>query len=219
LTEGTVADRHSRCEHISSPCSEEQRSSRTDQRNRGEVLSEAVSENVKTEATVVFTALPGFAAWSAQRQATEVALALNAHYNVLGDAIYAHGGKIVKYLGDGVLAVFLRAARSGRPTVRAVRALLQARSGQAQLGTSGVHHGEIYLGPLGHPRQIMTDVAGSAVNLAARAAQRASRTGGIVLTAAAQEQCQAAVICRKLGQQPIKGFPEPIVLFEVAGLR
>ena len=173
---------------------------------------------METEATVVFTALPGFTAWSAERRATEVAVALNTHYTILGDAIYAQGGQIVKYLGDGVLAVFLPTPEGAPPSLRAVRALLQAWSEVEQPGTAGVHHGVVYLGPLGHPRQATTDVAGSAVNLAARAAQRASPAGAIVLTAAAQAQCQAAVAYRELGQQPVKGWPEPVVFYAVDGL-
>ena len=61
---------------------------------------------VRRDATVLFTDLRGFTTFAEQRQPAETIEILNHHLTEVSDAILEHGGTLVSYLGDGVMAVF-----------------------------------------------------------------------------------------------------------------
>ena len=174
----------------------------------------------ETDATVVFASLPGSTAFSANQTPTAVATALNAHFRELGDAVLAHDGQIIKFVGDALLATFLPLSEHTHHTVRAVRALFAAQSSEARPFTAGVHSGTVYLGPIGHPRHMATDVIGYNVNLALRTLQEAGgQAGSIVITEETYTHCQQAIECQDLGTYPVKGGPTPVRLYQVQQLR
>jgi adenylate cyclase len=61
---------------------------------------------VRVVGTVMFTDLRGFTTFSEQRNAEEVIDILNRYLSEMSEAILDHGGTLVSYLGDGILAVF-----------------------------------------------------------------------------------------------------------------
>jgi adenylate cyclase len=124
------------------------------------------------EVTIVFTDLVGFSSWALQA-GDEAALELLREVgDLVEEAFFAHGGTIVKRLGDGVMAVFDDPAN-------AVEAALAAQDGLAGVEVgghrpkmrAGVHHG--------CPRKVGGDYLGVDVNVAARVAEQAK--GGEVL--------------------------------------
>ena len=120
----------------------------------------------ETEVTVVFTDLVGFSDWALQAgdgAATEMLRQVDAAVT----PIFAdHGGRIVKRLGDGLMATFLEPPA-------AVEAALEAHGGVAGIDIggerptmrAGAHHGL--------PRRVGRDYLGVDVNIAARVAQAA----------------------------------------------
>jgi adenylate cyclase len=124
-------------------------------RGRGEV-----------EVTIVFTDLVGFSNWALEA-GDEAALDL---LRTVGDcvegAFFEHGGKIVKRLGDGVMAVFddpqdaLEAALEAQERLAGI-----AVEGYRPKMRAGVHHG--------CPRKVGGDYLGVDVNVAARVAEQA----------------------------------------------
>ena len=50
--------------------------------------------------------LVGFTAWAARTEAGEVAKALRVYHGFVEQRVFAHGGAVLKYVGDGVVAVF-----------------------------------------------------------------------------------------------------------------
>lgn len=122
--------------------------------------------------TIVFTDLVGFSSWALQA-GDEAALEL---LREVGEAVeaafHACGGRIVKRLGDGLMAVFDEA----RDAVAAALDAQQALAGVEVAGhrphmRAGVHHGR--------PRRVGRDYLGVDVNIAARVAEQAE--GGEVL--------------------------------------
>lgn len=61
---------------------------------------------VERTATVVFTDLRGFTSFSEGRSPDRVIETLNRYLTEMSEAILDHGGTLVSYLGDGILAVF-----------------------------------------------------------------------------------------------------------------
>jgi adenylate cyclase len=61
---------------------------------------------VEVNGTVMFTDLRGFTTFSEKLPAPQVIELLNEYLAEMSDAILSHGGTLVSYLGDGILAVF-----------------------------------------------------------------------------------------------------------------
>src|SRR5947208_8589697 len=131
------------------------------------------------DVTILFTDLVEFSAWALEA-GDDAALNLLRRVSACEDAaVNAHGGRVVKRLGDGMMAAFndaesaVRAACEARDEVGGV----SADGYQAQL-RGGVHPGR--------PRKIGGDYLGVDVNVAARVAGEA-KPGEILVSSAACE--------------------------------
>ena len=61
---------------------------------------------VQREATVMFTDLRGFTSFAESLTPEQVIEVLNRYLTAMSDAILDHGGTLVAYMGDGIMAVF-----------------------------------------------------------------------------------------------------------------
>lgn len=101
---------------------------------------------------------------------------LQDYYHLAGDAIDRNGGIIDKFLGDGVMALFIPVIAGERHAARAIDAgvaVLDAveRSGLGDSGVlvgAGVHSGEAFVGAIGSAEKIDFTALGDSVNIAAR---------------------------------------------------
>ena len=111
---------------------------------------------------VIFTAdLAGFTRFVARTEAEELARILDGWYHVVQTAIEGQGGRVVKFMGDGVLAVFPESE-----AVAAVECALELRGrtdapGGLRLGVS-LHLAVVAEAALGPARSY--DVVGMGVN-------------------------------------------------------
>jgi len=126
------------------------------------------------------------------RLAAETALALaNRYFEVIAEAVESNGGEILKFIGDGVLAIFptgdetLNAgAVCGRALAAARHALRAAREADPPLELDfgmGMHFGEVLYGNIGSQSRIDFTVLGQAVNSAARIEGLCGKLGQPVL--------------------------------------
>jgi len=106
-------------------------------------------------AAILMADLRGFTAMSNSRPAAEVVGILNAYYDSLAPSIETHGGEILKFMGDGLLAIF--PIEQDRQKVCAA-ALMAAKEGQHQLSQNdghglrcgmALHLGEVLYGNIG----------------------------------------------------------------------
>ena len=114
-----------------------------------------------------------------ERLPAEEALALaNRYFEIIVEAVESNGGEILKFIGDGVLAVFptdedaLDGARACSSALAAARQALRLASEvtpalDLRFGM-GVHFGEVLYGNIGSQSRIDFTVLGQAVNTAAR---------------------------------------------------
>jgi adenylate cyclase len=75
----------------------------------GEVLDQADGVRlggVRKEGTVLFSDLRGFTSFAEHREPDEVIDILNRYLTAMSDSILDHGGTLVAYMGDGIMAVF-----------------------------------------------------------------------------------------------------------------
>ena len=113
------------------------------------------------------------------RVRAEDALALaNRYFEVVAEAVEGNGGEILKFIGDGVLAVFPTDSEAPDATAACERALAAARQAlqsAEQSGLSdevsfgmGMHFGDVLYGNVGSKTRLDFTVLGQAVNVAAR---------------------------------------------------
>jgi adenylate cyclase len=124
------------------------------------------------EMALLFTDLVGFSAWALEKGDTGALELLREVGTAVERAILQHQGRIVKRLGDGVMATFLSAQSAVDAALDAHDALEQVQvDGYCPRMRAGVHWGR--------PRRIGGDYLGVDVNIAARVADAAK--GGEVL--------------------------------------
>lgn len=133
------------------------------------------------EAVIWMSDLSGFTKTTDPMPREAILEYLNAHAEVVADAIHAHGGEILKFIGDGVLAVFDGRNGAECAAESALDAALQVQANIARLreertpqglATSsviiGLHHGTVLFGNFGSQDRLDFTALGSAVNEASR---------------------------------------------------
>ena len=159
-------------------------------------------------AAILMADLRGFTAISNNRPGAEVVGLLNAYYDCLGPAIEAHGGEILKFIGDGLLAIF-PIEQNGRQVCDA--ALLAAEEGQARLRDQdlrcgmALHLGEVLYGNIGSEDRLDFTAIGPAINLTARLEPLTRDLGRpVIISAALADVCTAPI--EEVGAFTLRGF-------------
>ncbi len=131
---------------------------------------------------LLFTDLVGFSSWSLKAGDTATLSLLRDVGSGVEAAIVAHGGRIVKRLGDGLMATFLTAQSAVEAALDAQDALraVEVDGYQPQM-RAGVHWGR--------PRRMGGDYLGVDVNIAARVGDSA-KAGEVVVSDTALEHLQ-----------------------------
>jgi class 3 adenylate cyclase len=184
-------------------------------------------ETGETIRAVLLTAdLRGFTALSEALPPDAVVAALDAWFDRIAGAVHAFGGEVLKYIGDGVLAIF---PISDRPTSEAcdaaLRAVAAARAGMAHLDRQRVaqdlpplpfgmalHVGEMLWGNIGTADRLDFTAIGSAVNLVSRLEGLCRPLGRVVLVSGAfAAETRTPLIA--LGEHRLRGIAEPCAVF------
>ncbi len=153
---------------------------------------------VRLWGTVMFVDLRGFTAFSESRPVEQVITVLNRYQGTMGDAVLDHGGTLVSYLGDGLMAVFgvpIESIDHADRAVAAARDMAGDRLSEFndwlraegiadgfRMGI-GLNSGRVMSGTLGSERRIDYAVIGDTVNTASRIEQLTKQTGRAILLA------------------------------------
>lgn len=169
--------------------------------------------------TVVFADMTESVRRTSGLTAEEATTLVNPLLETMVELMIRYGGRIDRFLGDGVLAVFGVPTAHEDDPFRAVRAALELRDRAADLGlavTSGVNTGRVYFGPVGSTLHEELTVMGPTVNLAARF-QGAASAGEIVVGSSTASHLAAAFDLEPVTLQ-IKGMSEPVDAFKATRL-
>ena len=125
-------------------------------------LSEAAGRGRgEVELAILFTDLVGFSSWALEAGDAATLELLREVGNVVENSVLAHEGRIVKRLGDGLMATFLTAQGAVDAALEAQEALHAVElDGYKPRMRAGVHWGR--------PRKLGGDYLGVDVNIAAR---------------------------------------------------
>jgi adenylate cyclase len=138
-------------------------------------LSEAAGRGRgDVELAILFTDLVGFSEWALQAGDTSTLELLRAVGTAVEEAVLAHDGRVVKRLGDGLMATFLDAQE-------AVNAALDAQAAVTELDVDG-YTPQMRAGVhWGRPRKLGGDYLGVDVNVAARVCD-AAKAGQVLVS-------------------------------------
>src|SRR5262249_46612015 len=131
---------------------------------------------------VLFSDIRDFTPFTESHLPYDVVHVLNRYFYHMGEVVFAHGGFIDKYIGDGLMAVFGGGGNAPAGACRqAVRCGLGMLTALAELnlylgryvGTAleigiGVHCGAAIVGEIGHPSRMQLTAIGDTVNVASR---------------------------------------------------
>jgi adenylate cyclase len=172
------------------------------------------------DAAIWLSDLRGFTALSDRLPAETVVDILNHYFDCQVAAIRTHGGEVLKFMGDGLLAVFPIAKQDGKVGEVCARVLEAARESRASVGAMNypigdtverfrfgvaLHVGKILYGNIGGGNRLDFTCIGPAINLAARLEKIAGRLHRTIVASEG-----FAGICAggwaDLGEFPIAGF-------------
>jgi adenylate cyclase len=159
------------------------------------------------ELTIVFTDLVDFSTW-ALAAGDEAALDLLRRAGAATElAVSGRGGRVVKHLGDGLMAVFgapQPAVEAAHAACRGVAAL--EADGYQPVLRVGVH--------VGRPRKLGGDYLGVDVNVAARVAQAASG-GEVLVSGPARDRLSEGSFRVRRRRFRAKGAPKELEVYAV----
>lgn len=203
----------------------------------GRILAGSISrgQGERIDAVIWFADLRGFTALSDLRPTSDVIAALNQFFDALAGAIESHGGQILKFMGDGLLAIFpvedaafrhyacrqaLEAAVDAHAAVAKINAARAAANAPILRFNVALHVGVVVYGNIGSATRLDFTCIGPAVNLTVRIEGIAANLGVPVVMSAAfasvVRESRAAVV--SLGKHSVKGLMAPPEVFTLAEL-
>lgn len=170
--------------------------------------------------------LRGFTAISELWPRDDVIALLNEYFDTMAQPVEEHGGEILKFIGDAMLAIFpldeedacaraLEAARLARAGMAALNEQRVAR-GQRALGFGlALHVGDVMYGNIGSRSRLDFTVIGPAVNVASRLETLTKELRREVLISGAfARRCPCGGdSLERLGAYPLRGVGEPVEVF------
>jgi adenylate cyclase len=154
---------------------------------------------------------------------------LNRYLAAAADAVLSQEGTIDKFMGDAVMAWFNAPIPQPDHAMRAVRAALSMRAAvqrllyelppefHLQFG-AGIHFGDVVLGLVGTERRLEYTAIGDSVNTAKRIQENAI-ANQILISEAAYHFVADKVTVRPVEPILAKGKRDPLVVYEVIGLK
>ncbi|WP_209001293.1 adenylate/guanylate cyclase domain-containing protein [Stappia sp. BW2] len=179
------------------------------------------------KAVVSFADIRGFTRLSNTLPADRIVMFLNKYFGAMTAAVEAHGGEVLKFIGDEVMAIFpyeteeqardaaMRALMAARETLTRIEAINTARTCPVTPDMSvgiALHAGDVFYGNVGSETRLDFTVVGPAVNLAARIAELAKDLQRQLLVSDALADIMG---CRSglFGRYQVKGFDDPVSVY------
>ena len=181
-------------------------------------------------AVLLYADLRGFTELSEATAPKAVVAALDAWFDRIAGAVHAFDGEVLKFIGDGILAIF---PVGERPAVAAcdaaLRAVAAARAGMAHLdrerGEQGLpplpfgmalHLGEMLWGNIGTADRLDFTAIGPSVNLVSRLEGLCRPLGRNVLVSGAFA-AETTTSMIPLGEHALRGIATPCAVFALPG--
>jgi adenylate cyclase len=177
--------------------------------------------------TILFADIRGFTRISEHAPPEKIVSLLNRYFSAMTDIIFAHGGTLDKYLGDGLMALFGAPTATPEDASNALNAAvaMQRRvlginmelmnEGLSEIGVGiGLHTGEVTVGYIGSERRSEYTAIGDAVNTASRLESNA-KGGDILISDATAKAAHSRYKLEPREPIMVKNRQQPVALWEV----
>lgn len=182
-------------------------------------------------AVLWFSDIRGFVRLSSALDRDDLLELLNDTFEISVDALEPRGGEVLKFLGDGLLAMFPVADTdpTGRKACEAaydafvdfsdrlgqLAATRAARGLMTADVTVGLHFGDVSYGNIGAPNRLDFTVIGPAVNLASRVESLCGSVNETILVTETFAQHHGGAWASR-GSHQLKGIDDPVVVYSPA---
>jgi adenylate cyclase len=177
--------------------------------------------------TILFADIRGFTRISEHAPPEKIVQLLNRYFSAMTDIIFAHGGTLDKYLGDGLMALFgaptvtpKDAANAMSAAVAMQRRMLSINDelhaeGYPEIGIGiGLHTGEVIVGYIGSERRSEYTAIGDTVNTASRLESNA-KAGEILVSEVTANAARSRYQLAPREPISVKNRVQPVPLFEI----
>ncbi len=182
---------------------------------------------VNQTVTVLFADIRGFTALSEREKPEKVVSLLNKYFSAMTTIIFAHGGTLDKYIGDGLMAIFGAPTATPEDALNAVKAAVTMQKRLAALNTElraegydhisvgiGLHTGEATIGYIGSEQRSEYTAIGDTVNLASRLESNADG-GQILMSEATAAASGNRIPVTQHEPMTVKNRVQPVNVLEV----
>ena len=177
--------------------------------------------------TILFADIRGFTRISEHAPPEKIVSLLNRYFSAMTEIIFAHGGTLDKYLGDGLMALFGAPTATPDDASNALNAAvaMQRRllginrelreEGFSEIGVGmGMHTGEAVVGYIGSDRRSEYTAIGDTVNTSSRLESNA-RGGEILISDATAKAAHSRYKLKPREPIMVKNRQQPVNLWEV----
>jgi adenylate cyclase len=192
-------------------------------RVRAGALQRGSGERIR--AVLLAADLRDFTALSEATEPEAMITALDAWFDRVAGAVHAFGGEVLKFIGDGMLAIFPVTRAPAEPCEAALRAVIAARAGMAHLDAmrraqglpplpfgAALHLGEMLWGNIGAADRLDFTAIGPAVNLVSRLEGLCRPLGRSVLISG-EVAAETTTPLVPLGDHQLRGIATPCAVF------
>ncbi len=204
-----------------------------------EVMQEIIdqAENIvpaeRKRVTVLFSDLKDSVPWaeSFQSEPEKLVEELNEYFAEMVDVIFQYGGTLLKFTGDGLVAVYGVPLEHPTPALNAVKTGIEmqrklenlniqrvAAGKQALFMRIGINTGEAVLGNIGSERRREYTAIGDTVNVAQRT-EGQCELGCVAITQETYQEIKEHIVVEAMGMRSLKGKSEPVMLYLVIEMK
>lgn len=186
-------------------------------------------ELLAQEATILFSDIWNYSTLAENRPLEDTILQMNEFYRGMGKVIEAHGGVLMTFLGDAMMAVFGSEGKDPAAPSQAVRCALAMQRRLCELNAEwsdrglptmrigvGINTGEVMVGHVGFTGRYEFAAMGDNTNLAARLEKLTRQhEASIIISGSTQSALESGFVTKSLGATQVKGRQAETQIYQV----
>ena len=177
----------------------------------------------------MFTDIKGFTSISEVMEPQKVVDFLNVYMTAMTHIIQDERGIVDKFIGDGIMAVFIPADEDDNEALRAVQAGIRMQGRLAELCGEwhktqtdvaqlnmriGINTGEVVAGNIGSETRMDYTVVGDNVNVASRI-ESICRPGEVCISNSTYDKVKGSITADKLEPVLVKNRVQPVLTYSI----